>query len=150
MQDNDSLPLIPNHLPIISCECCTTQQDMPPFIGVVRSARVIQFEDLVPPGSSRNLPFPRVVDPKAPPLRTERHVPNSIASMRCRFILALVRTLQRCPCCNVSVARKPATENFVMRKDQSRWWLMTTVRSVPTTVTATQNGFSRAGVLRGV
>jgi hypothetical protein len=26
--------------------------------------------------SSRNLPFPKVIDPEAPPLRPERHVPN--------------------------------------------------------------------------
>ena len=33
---------------------------------------------LPPPRSSRNLPFPRVADPEAPPLRSERHVPNSM------------------------------------------------------------------------
>ncbi len=32
--------------------------------------------------SCRNLPFPRVTDPEAPPLRPERHVANSIATMR--------------------------------------------------------------------
>jgi len=26
------------------------------------------------------LPFPTVADPEAPPLRTERHIPNSIAT----------------------------------------------------------------------
>jgi hypothetical protein len=37
-----------------------------------------------PKFASRNLPFPKVTDPEAPPLRPERHVPNSIATMRRR------------------------------------------------------------------
>jgi hypothetical protein len=36
---------------------------------------------------------PTVTDPAAPPLRPERRVPNSIATMRSRLIAALVRTL---------------------------------------------------------
>jgi hypothetical protein len=32
----------------------------------------------VPPRSCRNLPFPIVIDPAAPPIRPERHIPNSI------------------------------------------------------------------------
>src|SRR5439155_22689363 len=35
-------------------------------------------QDLVPPHRSKNLPFPKITDPEAPPLRTERHIPNSI------------------------------------------------------------------------
>ena len=34
------------------------------------------------PRCSRNLPYPTVTDPEAPPLRPERHIPNSIATMR--------------------------------------------------------------------
>jgi SRSO17 transposase len=56
-------------------------------------------QDLVAPRSSRNLPFPTVTDPEAPPLRTQRHVPNSITTMRNRLIVDLVRRLSRCPCC---------------------------------------------------
>jgi SRSO17 transposase len=37
--------------------------------------------------------------PEEPPLRPERHVPNSIAIMRIRIIDALVRLLPRCPYC---------------------------------------------------
>ena len=55
--------------------------------------------DLDPETSSRNLPFPRVADPEAPALRSERHVPNSIATMRLRLNAGLVATLSRCPCC---------------------------------------------------
>ena len=44
------------------------------------------------PGS-KNLPFPKVIDPEAPPPRTERHVPNSIALgptiVRCRRHIGL-------------------------------------------------------------
>ena len=52
-----------------------------------------------PAGRSKNLPFPTITDPAAPPLRTERHVPNSIATMRRRLIVALAQQLSRCPCC---------------------------------------------------
>jgi hypothetical protein len=55
-------------------------------------------QDLVPPLGSKNLPFPTVTGPEALPLRTERHVPNSIATMRRRLTVALVTTLSRCPC----------------------------------------------------
>ena len=37
--------------------------------------------------------------PDAPPLRTERHVPDSIATMRRRLAGAITRRLSRCPCC---------------------------------------------------
>ena len=41
-------------------------------------------QDLVAPGRSRHLRYPTVIDPEAPPLRPERHIPNSIATMRRR------------------------------------------------------------------
>src|SRR6478752_5986704 len=46
-----------------------------------------------------SLAYPRVTDPAAPPLRPERHVANSIATIRIRLARALVRRLPRCPCC---------------------------------------------------
>jgi len=49
------------------------------------------------PGGSKNLPYPKVIDLKAPPIRTERHVPDSIATIRRRLTVALA--LSRCPCC---------------------------------------------------
>ena len=52
-----------------------------------------------PPSSSRKLQFPRLIGRGDPPLRPERHVPNSIASIRRRLNAALVSTLSRCPCC---------------------------------------------------
>ena len=62
-------------------------------------------QDQASPRRSRDLPFPRITDPEAPPIRPERHIPNSIATMRRRLIVALARTLPRCPCCNASIRR---------------------------------------------
>ncbi len=56
-------------------------------------------------GESRNLPFPVVTDPAAPPIRPQRRVPNSIATMHRRLIVAIARTLPRCPCCARSFTR---------------------------------------------
>jgi hypothetical protein len=60
-------------------------------------------QDQPAPRAARDLPFPTVIDPEAPPIRPERRVPNSIATLRRRLIVALARTLPRCPCCNASV-----------------------------------------------
>ena len=49
------------------------------------------------PTSPGNLPFPRVTDPEAPPLRPERHVANSIATLRRRLIVGIARTLATLP-----------------------------------------------------
>jgi hypothetical protein len=70
---------------------------------------LIAERETIPPSEprSRNLPYPTVIDPGDPPLRPERHIPNSIATMRRRLIGALVRSLPRCPCCN-SVIAKPS------------------------------------------
>jgi SRSO17 transposase len=35
----------------------------------------------------------------------ERHIPNSIATLRRRLIVALARTLPRCPCCNLPIRK---------------------------------------------
>jgi SRSO17 transposase len=48
---------------------------------------------------SKNLPFPVVTDPAAPPIRPQRHVPNSIATIHRLIIVAIVANLQRCQCC---------------------------------------------------
>ncbi len=76
---------------------------------LISEREAIPPPDLVPPGGSRpgsrNLPFPTVTDPEAPPIRPERHIPNSIATIRRRLTVALARSLQRCPCCNAP--RKP-------------------------------------------
>ena len=66
---------------------------------LISERETIPPQALPPPRSSRNLPFPKVIDPEAPPLRPERHIANSIATMRQRLIVALVKMLSRCPCC---------------------------------------------------
>ena len=66
---------------------------------------LISERETIPPSADRHAALfpqpavPRVTDPEAPPLRPERHVPNSIATMRRRLIVALVASLPRCPCC---------------------------------------------------
>ncbi len=62
-------------------------------------------QDLVAPGRSRHLRYPTVTDREAPPLRPERHIPNSIATVRRRLIAALISRLPRCPCCAAPIAR---------------------------------------------
>ena len=57
-------------------------------------------------GAAKALSFPVVQDPEAPPIRPERHVENSIATMRKRLTVALARSLYRCPCCH-SFMQKP-------------------------------------------
>src|SRR5207247_7791335 len=56
-------------------------------------------QEIVPPHWARKLPYAKVTSPEDPPLRPERHVPNSIATMRRRLVAALATTLSRCPCC---------------------------------------------------
>lgn len=53
---------------------------------------------------SRYLAYPTIIAPKAPPVRPERHVPNSITTMRVRLIRMLIKTVPRCPCCGVGAA----------------------------------------------
>src|SRR5262249_13888627 len=63
------------------------------------SGRRIPPRKQVPLGSSKKLQFPKLVARGVPPLRPERHVLNSIATVRRRLSVALVATLSRCPCC---------------------------------------------------
>ena len=65
------------------------------------SEKEIQFppQDLPAPGDARNLPFPPVTDPEDLPLRSQRHMPNSITTLRIRLARTLVLVLPRCPCC---------------------------------------------------
>ena len=58
------------------------------------------------PSCSRKLQFPKLIDRGDPPLRPERHVPNSIATVRRRLNAALVSTLSRCPCCIRPISRR--------------------------------------------
>ena len=73
---------------------------------LISERETIPPQDLPPPRSYRDLPFPMIIDPEAPPLRPERHIPNSIATMRRRLIVALVRSLPRCPCCAAQIGKR--------------------------------------------
>jgi SRSO17 transposase len=53
------------------------------------------------PWSSRYLRYPVVTNPADPPIRPERHVGTSIASMR----IVIARALPRCPCCHKPIRR---------------------------------------------
>jgi hypothetical protein len=56
-------------------------------------------QDHIPPLQSKNLPFPLVIDPEAPPIRPQRHVPNSITTIRRELAAAIANRLQRYPHC---------------------------------------------------
>ena len=43
--------------------------------------------------------------PAAPPIRPQRHVPNSITTIHRKLAVAIARTLPRCPCCARSFTR---------------------------------------------
>jgi hypothetical protein len=76
----------------------------------LREGELFPPQHQLPKFSSRNLPFPKVIDPEDPPLRPERHVPNSIATLRRRLIVKLVANLSRCPCCaaqNSVITQRP-------------------------------------------
>src|SRR3712207_6963447 len=49
--------------------------------------------------SSQHLTLPPAIVPGALPVRPERHVETSIATVRIRLATALTRLLPRCPCC---------------------------------------------------
>jgi SRSO17 transposase len=57
------------------------------------------------PRSSRYLLYPTVTDPADPPIRPERHVGNSISSIRLVIARTLARCIPRCPCCQRTTRR---------------------------------------------
>ena len=77
---------------------------------LIPSRRRFPPQNRLPPHTSKRLAFPKVIDPVAPPLRTERHSPNSIATLRRRLTAAIVRRLSRCPCCARTI--EPSQKNL--------------------------------------
>src|SRR5205085_7733374 len=77
----------------------------PPMDSWYPRGRRFPPQVLVPPGASRTLRYATVTDPAAPPIRPQRHVPNSIATLHRRLVVAIARTLPRCPCCARSFTR---------------------------------------------
>src|SRR6516225_1006228 len=67
--------------------------------------------DLIAPLDSKCLPYPVVTDPEAPPLRPQRHVPNSIATLHRRAVHAIAQALlPRCPVCARNFTRNSSAE----------------------------------------
>jgi hypothetical protein len=62
-------------------------------------------QDHATPFSSKTIPDPEVTDPADLPIRPERHVPNSLTSVRIAIARAISRILPRCPCCHRTTRR---------------------------------------------
>ena len=77
----------------------TPRSASPPTPSSSPNARRFPPQDLVPPGNAKKLEFPKVTGQEDMPLRPERHIPNSIATLKRRIAAALARSLPRCPCC---------------------------------------------------
>ena len=71
---------------------------------LVAERAIFPPQDAATKEDPKRLSFPPVADPQAPPLRPERHIPNSIATLRRRLTVALVERLPRCPCCGMGRA----------------------------------------------
>ena len=73
---------------------------------------LVSERETIPPSEPRSaallpqLVVPDGYRPRGAPLRPERHIPNSIATMRRRLMNAIIRRLPRCPCCGRSTARR--------------------------------------------
>src|SRR5262245_3223891 len=65
--------------------------------SLISGRETIPPQSLIPPRSARNLHFPEVVDPEYLPLRPQRHVSKSVATMRRWLVDAIVRTLAAMP-----------------------------------------------------
>jgi SRSO17 transposase len=66
---------------------------------------LISERETIPPSAPRcsrivtQPAIPSGYRPRGPPIRPQRHVPNSIATLHRRLVVAIARTLPRCPCC---------------------------------------------------
>jgi SRSO17 transposase len=60
----------------------------------------------------KEVTIPEIIGRGDPPLRPERHVPNSIATVRRRLNAALVSTLSRCPCCIRAISSQSSYRNL--------------------------------------
>jgi SRSO17 transposase len=79
---------------------------------LVSERETIPPQQQVPPGFSKRLRFPKLIARGVPPLRPERHVPNSISTVRRKLSAALASTLSRCPCCIRAISRQSSRRNL--------------------------------------
>src|SRR5208337_42208 len=77
------------------------------------SANERRFPPQAPRGA-KHLVYPPVPDPEASPIRPERHIENSIATIRRQLTVALARTLLRCPCCQAFPAGPPMPQRTTL------------------------------------
>ena len=79
---------------------------------------LISERETIPPSGTRStksfkeIRIPEAYRPRGPPLRLERHVPNSIATIRRRLSAALVAMLSRCPCCVATISAQSRRQKF--------------------------------------
>ena len=73
-------------------------------LSIAACGLLISLRETIPPqnqprpGTAKRLPFPKIKDPAALPVRPERHVPTSIPTLRRRLTVALANRMPRCPC----------------------------------------------------
>jgi hypothetical protein len=60
--------------------------------------------------------------PEAPPIRPERHVENSIATIKKRLTVALAKSLARCPCCQSTP--RPPEHRFPLNSPERAWRIL--------------------------
>src|SRR4051794_41825384 len=73
-------------------------------------------------GGSKHLRYPQASGRGALPVRPERHVPHSIASIRRQLAVRLVKALPRCPCCQRQ--RRGGGGGEKTQKRQGPFWVL--------------------------
>lgn len=68
--------------------------------GFLISQRLNDLDAKKTPFNQKSLPYP-IITSLAAAGRTQRHVPDSITSLRAAITRAIMTRFQRCPCCNV-------------------------------------------------
>ncbi len=67
--------------------------------GFLVAERLCHKDTKKTPYSARNLPYPKIAC-RGAARRAQRHVPNSISTLRWTIAQTLANSLQRCPCCS--------------------------------------------------
>ena len=84
-----------------------------------------RFPPPQPPKSQKRLDFPTQSRRAALPIRAERRVPNSLATLRQRITIAVIERLRRYPCCTRMI--HPKTKKTPPSRRQ--WRQSTTIRT---------------------
>jgi hypothetical protein len=93
---------------------------------------------------TREPPYPKFIDPVAPPSRPERHVVTSMTTLHTAIARALARRLRRCPCCQRSSNARP----FVTQEDYASCWIeLRRIPIPPISISTVSPGFIQSGGL---